>query len=95
MPDGRYGIDKAARRRTPPSKGIAVNLMTSIGAGLVALALIIVLVGSFGYTETTRVLQAGPIQVDTQEEHRIAIPTAVGVVVFIAGVGLIIAGRRA
>ena len=60
-----------------------------------ALALIIMLVGSFGYKETTHVMRAGPIQVDTQEEHRIVIPTVVSVVIFIAGVGLIVAGRRA
>jgi hypothetical protein len=40
-------------------------------------------------------LDAGPIHITTQEEHRVSIPTIAGIVMLVAGVGLIIVGRRA
>ena len=72
-----------------------MNRMTIIGAVLVALAVIVVLVGSFRYTETQPLVRAGPIQIDTQVEHRIPMPAIAGIIALIAGVGFIVAGRRA
>ena len=72
-----------------------MNWMTTLGAVLVALAIVAVLVGSFGYTETKPLLRAGPIQIDTQEEHRLPVPVIAGAIVLIGGLGLILAGRRA
>ena len=72
-----------------------MNTMTKFGAALVALAVITLLVGTFGYTETKSLLRAGPIQIDTQEEHRLPGAVIGGAIVLIAGAGLIILGRRA
>ncbi len=70
-------------------------MMTKVGAALVALAIIAVLVGSFGYTETKPLLRAGPIQIDAQVEHRLPVAVIAGAIILIAGVSLIVAGRRA
>lgn len=72
-----------------------MNRMTTIGAVLAALAVIALLVGSFGYTETKPLLRAGPIQIDAQVEHRFPVAVIGGAIVLIAGLSLIIAGRRA
>jgi len=47
------------------------------------------------WTETKPVLKAGPLQINSEEDHTIWIPTAAGVVAVLAGVGLVFAGKRA
>ncbi len=69
--------------------------LTILGVVLVLLGAGGLLLGHFDYTDTKPVLDAGPIHVTTQEDHRVSIPTVAGIVVLLAGVGLIITGRRA
>lgn len=65
-----------------------------IGIVLIVLGAAGLLFANFSYTETKPVLKAGPIEVNTQEEHHISIPTVAGVVVLLAGVALVFVGRR-
>lgn len=67
---------------------------TAIGLVLIVLGAAALLFGHFSYTETKPALKAGPIQVNTEEEHSISVPTIAGIVVVVAGLGLILAGRR-
>ena len=53
------------------------------------------LFGSFSYTDTKPVLDAGPIHITSHENHYVSIPVIAGVVILIAGLGLIVVGRRA
>ena len=69
--------------------------LTYLGVVFVILGAAALLFGRFGYTETKPVLDAGPIHVTSQEEHSVSIPMIAGVVILIAGLGLIVAGRRA
>ena len=69
--------------------------LTLIGAVLVVLGVGALLFGHFSYTETKPLVDAGPIHINTQEDHTVWIPTIAGVVVLLAGVGLVFAGRRA
>ncbi len=46
------------------------------------------------WTETKPVAKLGPIEVNSQEDHTIWIPTAAGVIAVLAGVGLVFAGKR-
>jgi hypothetical protein len=46
------------------------------------------------WTETKPVLKAGPLQINSEEDHTVWIPTAAGVVAVLAGVGLVFAGKR-
>lgn len=68
--------------------------LTLLGAVLVVLGVGALLFGHFNYSETKPVLDAGPIHVKTQEEHQVSIPTIAGIVIVIAGLGLVAAGRR-
>jgi len=70
------------------------NIMT-LGVILLVVGVAVLLVGHFSYTETKPVLDAGPIHVTTQEEHHVSIPTIAGIVILIAGAGLLVFGRRA
>jgi hypothetical protein len=46
------------------------------------------------WTETKPVVKLGPLQVNSQEDHTVWIPTAAGVISVLAGVGLVFAGKR-
>ncbi len=68
--------------------------LTLLGAVLVVVGVAALVLGNFSYTETKPVLKAGPIQINAQEEHHISIPTIGGIIILLAGAGLVIAGRR-
>jgi hypothetical protein len=65
-----------------------------LGAILIVLGVGALFFGHFSYSETKPVLKAGPLQIDTQEDHTVWIPTVAGIVVVVAGLGLVMAGRR-
>ena len=69
--------------------------LTLIGAVLVVLGVGALLFGHFSYTETKPLVDAGPIHINTQEDRTVWIPTVAGIVILLAGVGLVFAGRRA
>lgn len=70
-------------------KGISI-----LGIVLIVLGVAALFFGHFSFTETKPVLKAGPLQVNSQEDHTVWIPTVAGIVVLLAGVGLVFAGRR-
>jgi hypothetical protein len=61
---------------------------------LVVLGAGALLFGHFNYFEKKPVFDAGPIHVTSDQEHYVSIPTIAGVVVLVAGVALIVIGRR-
>jgi hypothetical protein len=65
-----------------------------VGVLLVVVGVAALLFGHFEYSDTKPVLKAGPLQVNATEQHSVDIPMIAGIVILIAGVGLVIAGRR-
>ncbi len=68
---------------------------------LMILGVVLILAGVAGllfrnvhWTETKNVVDAGPIQINSQEDHNVWIPTAAGIAAVLAGVGLVFAGRK-
>jgi uncharacterized membrane protein YidH (DUF202 family) len=74
--------------------GIHMRNLTMLGVVLVVLGAAALLFGHFSYSQNKPVLDAGPIHVTSQQEHDVSIPTIAGVLVVVAGLGLILAGRR-
>jgi len=68
--------------------------LTLLGAVLVVVGVIALFFGHFSFTETKPVLKAGPLQINSQQEHTVWIPTAAGVTAVLAGLGLIFVGKR-
>jgi hypothetical protein len=69
------------------------------GTALLGVILIVLGIGGiafdqFSYTETKPVLKAGPIQIDSQQEHHVSIPLVGSIVVLVLGAGLLVMGRR-
>ncbi len=68
--------------------------LSLLGVILVVLGIAGLVFTNFSYTEKTPVVKAGPIEVNANEEHHVAIPTIAGVVVLLAGVALVFIGRK-
>jgi hypothetical protein len=68
--------------------------LTILGAVLIVAGVAALLFGHFSYSETKPVLDAGPIHVSAQEDHTVWIPTAGGLAVLLAGVVVLVVGRR-
>jgi hypothetical protein len=49
---------------------------------------------SFHWTETKNVANIGPLHINSEEDHSVWIPTAAGIAAVLAGLGLVIVGRR-
>lgn len=69
------------------------NLMM-IGVLLVALGVVGLIVQNVSFTETKKVVDIGPLQINSEEKHNVPIPTIAGIAAIIAGLGLVIASRR-
>jgi len=65
-----------------------------LGAILIVLGVGALFFGHFTYSDTKPVLKAGPLQINSTEDHTVWIPTVAGIVVVLAGLGLVMAGRR-
>jgi hypothetical protein len=65
-----------------------------LGAILIVLGVGALFFGHFTYSDTKPVLKAGPLEINSTEDHTVWIPTVAGIVVVLAGLGLVMAGRR-
>ncbi len=66
-----------------------------LGIVLIVAGIAGLIMGNISWTETENVIDAGPIQVNTEEEHTVWIPTAAGIAAIVAGLALVVVGRRA
>jgi hypothetical protein len=69
------------------------NLML-IGIVFVVLGIAGLVVQNVQFTETKKVLDVGPLQVRSEEQHNVPVPTIAGVIAIIAGLGIVFASRR-
>jgi hypothetical protein len=65
-----------------------------LGLVLIVLGVAGLLFSHVSWTETKPVVQLGPLEVNSEEDHTVWIPTAAGIMAVLAGVGLVFAGRR-
>ena len=70
-------------------KPLSIAGLVLLIAGLVGLA-----VGHLSFTTEKKVIDLGPIQATTQEQHSIPIPDIAGVTAVAAGLILIVMGQR-
>ena len=70
-------------------KGIGLLGIILIFLGLVALVWPVI-----SYTDTDTVVDIGPLEVTTQSEERVPIPPLAGGAAIVAGIALVVVGRR-
>ena len=68
--------------------------MMWLGVLLVVLGISGLIIQNVQFTETKRVLDVGPLHVNSEERHNIPIPTIAGIVAVLAGLGIVFAARR-
>ena len=69
--------------------------LTILGLILILLGGGALLLDQFSYFEEKPVMGVGPVKVTTQVEHHVASPSLFGIVILLAGAGLIVYGRPA
>jgi len=65
-----------------------------LGVVLIVLGIGGLVLKNVHWTETKSVADIGPIHVNAEEDHNVWIPTAAGIAAVIAGLGLVVAGRK-
>jgi hypothetical protein len=65
-----------------------------LGLVLIVLGLGGLFLSHITWTENKPILDVGPLQINSQEDHTVWIPTAAAVISVLAGVGLVFAGKR-
>ena len=68
--------------------------IATLGIVLIVLGIAGLFFSRITWTETKPVVKLGPLQVNSQEDHTVWIPTVAGIVVVLAGLGLVLAGRK-
>ena len=68
------------------------NLMW-LGVVLIFLGIAGLVIQNVKFTETKRVVDIGPLHVNSEEQHNVPIPTIAGIVAVLAGLGMVIAAR--
>ena len=69
------------------------NLMW-LGVVLIVLGVAGLVIQNVKFTETKRVVDIGPLHVNSEEQHNVPIPTIAGIVAVVAGLALVVAARR-
>jgi len=62
---------------------------------LIALGLFGLAWGGFTYTTREKVVDIGPIHASRDETHHVPVPPVAGAMAIVAGVGFLLAGKRA
>jgi uncharacterized membrane protein len=68
--------------------------MTLVGIVLIVLGVAGLAIRTVTYTETEEIVDIGPLELESEEEHTIPIPTIAGIIAVVAGFGLVLAGTR-
>jgi hypothetical protein len=69
--------------------------IATLGIVLIVLGIAGLFFSRISWTETKPVVKVGPLEVTSQEDHTVWIPTAAGAIAVLAGLGLVFAGKRA
>jgi len=66
-----------------------------LGVVLIVLGIGGLIVPNISWTETETVAEIGPVEINADQEKNVWIPTAASIAAIVAGLGLVVAGRRA
>ena len=69
------------------------NLM-AVGVVLIVLGIVGLVVENVKFTETKKVVDIGPLEINSEEEHNVPIPTIAGIIAILAGFGLVLTSRE-
>ena len=85
---------QCARRRAVRLEEMDMRNLMWVGVFLVLLGILGLVIPNVEFSETKRVIDIGPLQVNSTEQHHVPIPSIAAIVAVLAGLGVIIASRR-
>jgi TRAP-type C4-dicarboxylate transport system permease small subunit len=65
-----------------------------LGIVILVVGILAIVYGGFTYTKDTHDAKVGPLEISIAEKDRVNVPVWVGVVLVVAGGGLLIRGKR-
>ena len=68
--------------------------MKLIGLILIIAGIAMLLLKSFNYTKKEKLVDAGPLEITTNERKTITWPVYSGVIIVVAGIALVVLGRK-
>lgn len=68
--------------------------MRMIAIGLLVAGVLALAYGGFSYTRETHDAKLGPIEISVTEKQRVNVPMWAGVVLVVAGAGLLLTGKK-
>jgi len=68
--------------------------LSVVGVLLIVLGAGGLLFNHFSYTENKPILDAGPVHVEAEKEHRVSVPLVASIVLMVTGLGLVVVSRR-
>ncbi|WP_247235732.1 hypothetical protein [Telluribacter sp. SYSU D00476] len=68
--------------------------MKTLGIILAVVGLAMLLFGGFSYQTEEKVADIGPIEINADKTKEVAWPTYAGVIVLVAGIGLVVLDRK-
>jgi drug/metabolite transporter (DMT)-like permease len=74
--------------------GGTMNGRTILGIALILIGLFALAYQGFTYTTQKKVVDIGPIQATKEEHHTVPLPPILGALALIAGVFVVVGGRR-
>jgi drug/metabolite transporter (DMT)-like permease len=74
--------------------GGTMNGRTILGIALIVIGLFALAYQGFTYTTQKKVVDIGPIQATKEEHHTVPLPPILGALALIAGVFVVVGGRR-
>lgn len=68
--------------------------MRVIAIVLLAVGVLALVYGGFSYTKQTHAAKVGPLELAVTEKQRVNVPVWAGVVLVVAGAGILLAGKK-
>ena len=68
--------------------------MRMIAIVLFVVGLLALVYGGFSYTKETHDAKLGPLEISISEKRRVNVPMWAGIVILVAGAGIMIAGKK-
>jgi hypothetical protein len=72
----------------------AVSVRQIVGLGLVVIGIVALVWGGVFWTDRDTVLDAGPVEIETENREGVALPPVIGIVSLVAGAILLLVPRR-
>jgi uncharacterized membrane protein YidH (DUF202 family) len=73
---------------------VKIYIMKIVGIIIIAVGILMLVFRSFNFTQTKKVVDLGPVQIDKKENKTVQWPIYGGVIAIVAGIALVAVGSK-